>query len=111
MPHGLRPHISVVRINWLVEDARRLRPTPRLLRKKGLDLTAWAAGLPALGPDALVVQLAARPGSFRTWADLIGQLDVLATDCDLEQLAKLLANQSASAWQRAAYLLARGARR
>ncbi|MBI4613875.1 MAG: hypothetical protein HY720_09720 [Planctomycetes bacterium] len=111
VPHGLRPHVSLVRLGWAADDARRLGPTPKLLRKKGLDLTAWAGGLPALGPDALLVQLAARPGSFRTWADLVGQLDLLLADCDLERLAELLAGQSASAWQRAAYLLDRGGQR
>jgi len=111
VPHGLRSHLSVVRIGWSAEDAGRLGPSPKLLRKKGLDLTAWASGLPALGPDALVVQLAARPGSFRTWADLISQLDLLVADCELERLVGLLEGQSASAWQRAAYLLDRGGRR
>lgn len=109
-PHGLRPYISIVRIAWRVEDVRLLGPSPRLLRQKGLDLTAWSGGLPAIGPDALLVQLAARPGSFRAWPDLIGQLDVLAAECDLARLAELLQGQSASAWQRAAYLLDRGGR-
>jgi hypothetical protein len=110
VPHGLRSSVSLVRIDWSVEDARHLGPSPRLLRKKGLDLTAWAGGLPALGPDALLVQLAGRPGSFRSWPDLIGQLEVLAGDCDPERVAELLGRQSASAWQRAAYLLERGGR-
>lgn len=110
VPHGLRPHVSLVRIPWAREDARRLGPASALLRGKGLDLTGWASGLPAFGPEALIVQLAARPGSFRIWADLIGQLDVLVTDCDLQRLADLLLGQSASAWQRAAYLLDRGGR-
>ena len=111
VPHGLRSHVSLVRVDFPVQDGRGLGPSPRLLRKKGLDLTAWASGLPAIGPDALLVQLAARPGSFRAWADLIGQLDVLAADCDLERLTELLGGQSGSAWQRAGYLLERGDRR
>lgn len=111
VPHGLRPHVSVVRISWPREDAQRLGPTTALLREKGLDLTGWASGLPAFGPEALIVQLASRPGSFRIWADLIGQLDALTADCDLQRLADLLVPQSASAWQRAAYLLDRGGRR
>lgn len=111
VPHGLRPHVSLVRIDFVGLEARQLAPSPKLLRRKGLDLTAWASGLPALGPDALLVQLAARPASFRTWADLIGQLDVLAADCDLDRLTELLGGQSASAWQRAGYLLDRGDRR
>lgn len=108
VPHGLRSHISLVRIAWAVKDAKALGPSPKLLRKKGLDLTAWASGLPALGPEALLVQLAVRPGSFRVWADLIGQLDVLVDDCEPARLTELLAGQPASAWQRAGYLLDRG---
>ncbi len=111
VPHGLRPHIALVQIDWAVEDVKRLCPSSKLLHSKGLDLTNWATGLPALGPDALLVQLAARPGSFRTWADLIAQLDSLAADCDLKRLPDLLSGQSSSAWQRAAYLLDRGGRR
>ena len=97
-------------IAWPAEDARRLGPSLKLLRRKGLDLTAWASGLPAFGPEALLVQLSARPASFRAWADLIEQLDVLAADCDLERLTELLREQSASAWQRAGYFLDRGKR-
>lgn len=110
VPHGLRGHVSVVSIDWPDEDARRLGPSMKFLRKKGLDVTAWAGGLPAFGPDALLAQLAVRPGSFRAWADLIEQLSVLASDCDLERLTQLLRGHSASAWQRAAYFLERGER-
>ncbi len=110
VPHGLRPHVSLVRIPWAREDGQRLGPTTALLRGKELDLTGWASGLPAFGPEALIVQLTSRPGSFRIWADLIAQLDILVTDCDLPRLANLLLSQSASAWQRAAYLFDRGGR-
>ena len=82
-----------------------------LLREKRLDLTEWASGLPAFGPEALIVQLASRPGSFRVWADLVARLDVLVADCDLQRLTDFLFLQSASAWQRAAYLLDLGGRR
>lgn len=109
IPHGLRPHVSLVRIDWPVHS--QLGPSPRLLRKKGLDLTAWSSNLPALGPEALLVQLAARPTSFRAWADLVAQMDLVASDCDLDRLTDLLRDQSASAWQRAGYLLERGGRR
>ena len=44
------------------------------------------------------------------WADLVSQLGALADDCDMARVAALLADQSASAWQRAAYLLDRGGR-
>ncbi len=108
VPHGLRSYVSLVRLSWAGEQAQEFAPNSRLLRRKGLDLTSWAAGLPAFGPEALVVQLAARPASFRVWADLIPQLDVLASDCDTAKIEHLLDGQSASAWQRAAYLLHRG---
>ena len=110
VPHGLRSYVSLVRLSWASDQARELAPSPRLLRRKALDLTNWAAGLPAFGPEALVVQLAARPASFRVWADLIPQLDVLASDCDTDKIERLLGGQSASAWQRATYLLHRGGR-
>lgn len=105
VPHGLRRHVSVVRLSWVGEQVTEIAPIVRLLRRKGLDLTAWASGVPALGPEALIVQLAARPASFRVWADLIPQLDVLASDCDTDKIERLLAGQSASAWRRAAYLM------
>ena len=56
------------------------------------------------------MQLAAGPSSFWVLADFVPQLDVLADDCDIDKLAGLLVGQSASAWQRAAYLLDRGGR-
>lgn len=105
LPDGLRPHISVVRIRWSRAAAKQLRPSTALLLRRKLDLVAWAGGLPAFGPEALVVQLAARPASFRPWADLVAHLGQLAADCDDDRLADLLAGQSASTWQRAAYLL------
>lgn len=110
VPHGLRSYVSLVRIGWVGDQASEFAPNSRLLRRKGLDLTNWAAGLPAFGPEALVVQLAARPASFRVWADLIPQLDVLASDCDTAKIERLLGGQSASAWQRATYLLHCGGR-
>jgi len=62
-------------------------------------------GLPAFGPEALLVQLAARPSSFRPWADIVAHLDVLAADCVDERLLPLLSGQSMSTWQRASYLI------
>jgi hypothetical protein len=105
VPHGLRAHVSLVRVRWDGAAGRLFGPTPALLRRRGLDLTGWASGLPAFGPEGLVVQLAARPSSFRAWADLAVHLDGLAGDCDPGRLVKLLAGQSSSTWQRAAYLL------
>jgi hypothetical protein len=111
VPHGLRAHVSVVRIPWSAEHLALLPPTTPLLHRKGLDLVSWASGLPAVGPEALLVQLASRPTSFHTWADLVGQLDLLAVDCDLERTTELLGGMSTSAWQRAGYLLDRGGQR
>lgn len=108
LPYGLRSQVSVVTLGWRAGDAGRLGPAPQLLRARHLDLTRWAAGLAAFGPEALMVHLAARPASFRVWADLVSHLEQLAGDCDPARLAGLLAGQSVSAWQRAAYMLARG---
>ncbi len=105
LPDGLRPYVSAVRIKWPRAAARQLGPSGALLLRRKLDLVAWASGLPAFGPEALMVQLAARPASFSPWADLVAHLGQLATDCDDDRLATLLVGQSASTWQRAAYLL------
>lgn len=105
LPYGLRPHISAISLGWHAGHAARLGPTTRLLNKRRLDLTRWATGLPAFGPEAFTAQLSARPASFRSWADLVAHLDDLAGDIDLDRLKDLLQGQSASAWQRAAYLL------
>ncbi|MGH3488133.1 MAG: type IV toxin-antitoxin system AbiEi family antitoxin, partial [Actinopolymorphaceae bacterium] len=65
-------------------------------------------GLPAFGPEALVVQLAGRPASFTPWADFVAHLPQAIADCDDSRLADLLTGQSASTWQRAAYLIHAG---
>ncbi|MGH8995707.1 MAG: type IV toxin-antitoxin system AbiEi family antitoxin [Acidimicrobiales bacterium] len=111
LPHGLRRHLSVVRLGWRADDADELGPSPLLLHRRHLDLTRWSAGLPAFGPEALVVQLAKRPSSFRAWTGLIDHLHLLAGDCDPTRLSGLLRGQSSSAWQRSAYLLTRGDQR
>lgn len=108
LPYGLRSRLTIITLRWQAQDARHLGPSPRLLHRRHLDLTRWATGLPAFGPEALLVQLAARPSSLRAWADLISHLEELAGDCDPQRLITLLQGQSGSAWQRAAYLLARG---
>ena len=105
LPHGLRTHLSIVTLGWSVDDAPGLGPTTALLHRRRLDARAWAGGLPGFGPEALVVQLSARPSSFRAWGDLVPHLEQLATDCDVDRLVGLLGKQSSSAWQRAAYLL------
>ena len=105
LPHGLRAHLTIVTLGWTADVAPRLGPTTVLLHRRRLDTQAWATGLPGFGPEALVVQLAARPLSFRVWGDLVRHLEQLAEDCDIDRLAGVLETQSSSAWQRAAYLL------
>ena len=105
LPDGLRPYVSLVQIKWGPDAANLVGPTTRLLLQRKLDIVSWASGLPAFGPEALIVQLAARPSSFHPWADLVAHLGQLVDDCDDERLATLLADQSTSAWQRASYLL------
>lgn len=104
-PHGLRTHLSIITLGWGIDEAPKLGPTTALLHRRRLDMRVWAGGLPGLGPEALAVQLSARPMSFRAWGDLVPHLEQLTTDCEVERLIYLLGNQSSSAWQRAAYLL------
>jgi hypothetical protein len=104
-PFGVREHVSIVRLGWSTTDLTDIGPSRELLRRRGLDLTRWAGGLKAFGPEALLVELAARPASFAPWADLVVHLAELAGDLDTERLLKLLSRQSSSAWQRAAYLV------
>ena len=108
LPHGLRTRLSIVTLGWNSQDAPRLGPTTTLLHRRRLDASAWAGGLPGLGPEALVVQLAARPRSFRVWADLVPHLEQLVADCEMDRLEELLREKSSSAWQRAAYLVYSG---
>jgi hypothetical protein len=110
LPDGLRRVVSLIRLKWPADLDSKLGPTPSLLRRRQLDLVTWAGGLPGFGAEALVVQLAARPGSFGPWADLVSHLAELANDCDTRRLTELLATHTASAWQRAAYLLHAGGR-
>ncbi|MGH3442893.1 MAG: type IV toxin-antitoxin system AbiEi family antitoxin [Nitriliruptorales bacterium] len=108
LPDGLRPHVSVVRLTWHDLTTKELRPTTAMLARRQLDIVNWASGLPAFGPEALIVQLAARPASFQPWADLLVHLDQVVADCDDDRLARLLLDQTSSAWQRAAYLMHAG---
>jgi hypothetical protein len=111
VPHGLRSYITLIRIDWGNADSKLLIASTKFLHKKRLDLTAWSGGLPAFGPEALTAQLAVRPVSFRSWEDIIPQLDLLIADCDTDRLIDLLKTQSASAWQRAAYIFDRAGKR
>lgn len=105
IPDGLRGSVSAVRFPWPAELADKLGPRPELLRTRKLDAIAWSSRLPALGPEALLVQLATRPSSFKSWADLVEHLSVFAADVDVDRAVMILQKQSASSWQRAAYLL------
>lgn len=106
LPDGLRKYVSIVKISWNIEDTAQLAPSTALLLRRRLDIVSWATGLPAFGPEALLVQLAARPSSFGPWADIVSHLDVLAGDCVDDRLLPLLSGQSMSTWQRASYLIA-----
>jgi hypothetical protein len=108
LPDGLRPHVSVVSIKWGLAPLADVRPSTAFLARRRLDLVNWSGGLPAFGPEALVIQLSARPASFMPWADLVAHLEQVVDDCDDDKLARLLVAQTASAWQRAAYLLHAG---
>ncbi|MCB1006904.1 MAG: hypothetical protein KDB35_22165 [Acidimicrobiales bacterium] len=105
IPDGLRGSVSVVRFPWPVEQADKLGPRPELLRARKLDALTWSSRLPALGPEALLVQLATRPSSFTSWADLVEHLSLFAADVDIDRATMILRKQSTSSWQRAAYLL------
>jgi len=108
LPDGLRPHVSIVSIEWGSASPEELRPSPAFLARRRLDIIRWASGLPAFGPEALLVQLGGRPASFGPWVDLVAHLEQLVDDCDDDKLAVLLAAQTASTWQRTAYLLHSG---
>ena len=110
LPHGLRAYLKTITIGWSANEASLLGPTTKFLHSRKLDAVNWSSGLPAFGPEALVVQLAARPNSFRVWADLVPHLTQLAADCDEGRIATLLQRRSSSAWQRAAYMLSCGGR-
>ena len=105
LPKAMRDDFSTVTLGWGAEMVGRLAPRRGWLRERGLDLTRWSSGLPAFGPEALVVQLAVRPTSFRPWGDLAVNLGQLAIACDRSTLLGLLDGQSTPAHQRAAYLL------
>ncbi len=107
LPKGLRASVSTLRLPWS-PDLKALEPTQRFLVRRRLDLVRWSDGLPCIGPEALVAQVALRPGSFTPWDDLIAHLARLVEDTDDGRLTQLLVGSSAAAWQRAAYLLHAG---
>ena len=64
VPRGLRPHVATVTLGWDAERATSVGPERSWLLQRKLDLTRWAKGIPAFGPEALLVQLGVRPASF-----------------------------------------------
>lgn len=110
-PFGLRSAVSVVRLGWGAEMINKVQPSRSFLRQRHLDLTDWAAKLPAFGPEALLVQLAVRPSSFSPWTGLVSHLEQFAGDCNFATVMELLDGKTISAWQRAAYLLHVGGNR
>ena len=99
---------STITLGWGPDKAAVLGPDRAWLRKRKLDLLRWSSGLPALGPEALLVQLSARPTSFHPWADLAPNLTSLAESCGAPRLLDLLDNHKTTVYQRAAYLLDTG---
>jgi hypothetical protein len=88
-----------------------LAPSLKLLRERKLDLLQWAEGLPAFGPEALLVQISARPASFSAWVDLAGRLSEFCGDIDISRLSPLLEASTDATRQRAVYLLRLGVKR
>ena len=108
LPDGLRSHVRTVRVAWDADQVADLGPTSRLLVTRRLDIVSWSSGLPTFGPEALLVQLASRPSSFDSWADLVAHLRDVVDDVNDLRLKTLLRGQSMAAWQRAAYFLHAG---
>jgi hypothetical protein len=105
LPKAMRERFKTITLGWGPEMSDRVGPRREWMIVRRLDLTRWASGVPAFGPEALLVQLAARPTSFRPWGDLAVNLGELASACDRSTLLGLLEGQSTPAHQRAAYLL------
>ena len=91
-------------------ETGRVDPCRRWLRDRGLDLTRWSAGLPAFGPETLLVQLAVRPTTCVAWGDAAVNIGRLAEACDRPMLLGLLEGRSTPAHQMAASLLELGGR-
>ena len=105
LPPGLRGKFQVVTTEFPATSTKELAPSTALLRKRKLDLTAWASRLPAFGPEALLVQLAQRPASI-DWTELAAELPNVTQDADVERTKRLLASSSDTAKQRAAFFFA-----
>ena len=108
VPRGLRQDVATVTLGWNADRASNVGPDRAWLIQRKLDLTRWSNGIPAFGPEALLVQLGVRPTSFHPWADLAPNFQVLATSCNLPKLFDLLHGQKTTAYQRVAYFLSLG---
>ena len=112
VPKRLRATLDIVTTGFPAYiDVRKLGPSSKILRSRRLDILDWAKGLPAFGPEALLVQISSRPAGFSGWVDLAGRLKEFAADVDLDRLAELLPAASAGTRQRIVYLLKLGGRR
>lgn len=92
-------------------DVPTMAPTLALLKKRRLDLTAWASKLPAFGPEAVLVQAAQRPASIARWVEVAPVLKDIVADIDIGQLKLLLSSSTNAARQRAAYFCELGGAR
>ena len=111
LPKALEGLIDTVRTPFPERvDLKLLEPSMLLLRKKNLDLLTWSARLPSFGPEALLVQIASRPASFASWADLVARFDEFVRDIDIKRLRELLVDAKNTTRQRAVYLLRLGQR-
>ena len=106
VPRGLRRHVATVTLGWNADKAPRVGPERAWLLQRKLDITRWSNGIPAFGPEALLIQLGVRPSSFHPWGDIAPNLDALATSCSLTKLLDLVQGQKTTAYQRVAYFLA-----
>ncbi len=111
-PKALRGRVARVTTHFPKNvSVQALSPSIKLLRERHLDLLRWADGLRAFGPEALLVQISARPKSFDAWVDLAGRLPEFCAGMDLSRLASLLEASTGATRQRAVYLLRLGGRR
>ncbi len=108
VPRGLRTDVATVTLGWNADRASKIGPDRAWLIQRKLDLTRWSNGVPAFGPEALLVQLGVRPMSFHPWADLAPNLEVLVNSCNLPKLLALLSGQKTTAYQRVGYFLSLG---
>lgn len=101
---GLKGRVRLVSTTFPKSvDVQALSPTLALLKKRRLDLTAWASKLPAFGPEAVLVQMAQRPASIASWVEVAPVLKDIVADIDIDRLKLLLSSSTNAAKQRAAY--------